>query len=202
MYKKLFAVCALLFTVSFSANAALITIESADANFGNNTNVDLAGYWAGLDADDISSEAFTAATMLFSGSQFNNSIYKMTINLFPGTERQFSFFAGLDAGNGAELFHNGALIADINSNLWWSKRWSNNSVIAQNMQLGAGSNQLTFFWAENSNSGGNSFEFAIDGAERAALSVNNVQAQVPTPGTLGLFALTLIGLSLFGRRKG
>lgn len=199
MYKKLLAT--LILACSFSANAALITIESADANFGSNRTVDLASYWANLADSEIASESFSAATMLFNGSVFNNSIYKMTINLFPGNDLRFDFFAGLDAGNGAELFHNGNLVADFNQNIWWSRNWNNNQVIAQDMLLNAGNNEITFFWAENSNSGGNSFEFAINDGERLALSSPNLQAEVPAPSTIGIFAMTLIGLSLFGRRK-
>lgn len=199
MYKKLVTI--LILACSFSANAALITIESADANFGSNRTVDLASYWAGLADNEIASESFSAATMLFNGSAFNYSIYKMTINLFPGNDLNFNFFAGLDAGNGAELFHNGSLVADVNTNLWWSRNWTNSQVMSQGLVLAAGSNEITFFWAENSNSGGNSFEFSIGDGERLALSAPNLQAEVSAPSTIGIFAMTLIGLSLFGRRK-
>ena len=198
MYKKLLAT--LILACSFSANAALITIESANTNFGSNKNVDLASYWAGLDDSDIASESFSSATMLFKGKEFNNSIYKMTINLFPNKDTKFGFFAGLDAGYGAELFHNGNLVTDINSDIWWSRNWNNSQVISEDMMLSAGSNEITFFWAEGNASGGNSFEFALAG-ERLALSSANLQAQVPAPSTIGIFAMTLIGMSLFGRRK-
>ncbi len=201
MYKKIIATLSLLVACTFSANAALVKIESASAAFGNNINVDLASYWMGLDDSDITTRPFNEATLLFNGRANNNTIYKMTINLFPGNDLSLSLFAGLDAGHGAELYQNDVLVADINSNLWWGRSWANSQVIAQeNMAVNAGRNQFAFYWAENGNSGGNSFEFSVNNGQRLALSAVNLQAEVPAPSTVGIFSVMLIGLGLFGRK--
>lgn len=200
MFRKILATMGLLLSISFSANAALITVERADAVLGT-ANLDLAGYWASLSSADITSEMIQTATMLYNGSANNNTIFKMTIDVPNSVDVLFSLFAGLDAGRGAEVFVNGNLIADVNSNIWWSRSWSHSSVIAaENLNFLANQmNQIVIYWAENGNSGGNSFEFMVDGGPRLALSQDNLYSAVPAPSTIALFGLALIGLGLSRR---
>ncbi len=201
MYKKFIAALCVVITCSFSANAALITVESADASLSG-TDVDLAAHWATLSASDITSHSVDIASNLFRGSDNNYSIFKMTIKVATGFDINFSLFAGLDAGHGAEIFSSNGFFKNVSDDLWWNRSWSNGDVIAaENMSMTTGMNELTVFWAENTNSGGNSFMFSVDGGQRLVLSNENLATSVPTPSTIGLFALTLIGLSLSRRRK-
>lgn len=201
MYKKFIAALCVILSCSFSANAALIKVESADASLSG-ANIDLAAHWATLSASEITSQTVDIASNLFNGSVHNNSIFKMTIKIATGFDINFSLFAGLDAGHGAEIFTSNGFFKDVNSNLWWGRNWSNSAVIAaENMVMTAGMNEITVFWAENGNSGGNSFQFSVDGGQRLALSNANLAASVPAPSTIALFALSLIGLGLMRRKK-
>jgi hypothetical protein len=201
MFKKFVAIIGLVMASSIGANASLITIEQADLNVGT-TNADLAAIWAGLSATDISSETLMGdATLLFNGSAKNNTIFKMTINVPNVNDVMFSLFTGLDAGYGAEIFVNGSLFAERNEDLWWARNWSNGDTFAaEGLNFLAGGNQIVVYWAEGRNSGGNSFEFSVDGGDRLVLSNGNLYTAVPAPSTIALFGLALVGLG-FSRRK-
>lgn len=201
MFKKYVVVISLIMACSFSANASLITIEQSDINISS-VNVDLAAIWAGLPIGDITSEELSGeATLLFSGSAHNNTIFKMTIDVPNTRDILFNLYAGLDAGRGVEVFVNGLLFSERNANIWWGRSWSNGNVFsAEGLNFLTGGNQIVVYWAENGNSGGNSFEFSVNNGNRLALSSDNLRTSVPTPSTIALFGLALAGLG-FSRRK-
>ena len=201
MFRKILATFFLLTCLSFSAQGALITVEKANASFGS-ANIDLAAYWATLSEADISTDMIETATMLYNGSANNDTIFKMTINFYNSVDTLFSLFAGLDAGRGAEFYVNGNLVSDLNTNIWWGRNWAHSQVVAiEDIYLLANvANQVVVFWAENFNSGGNSFEFTMNGGQRLVLSEQNLPNPVPAPSTIALFGMALVGLS-FARRN-
>ena len=201
MFKKFTAVIGLIVASCFSANASIITIEQADYNVGS-SNANLAGIWAGLSSTDISSEVLLGdATLLFNGSGNNYTIFKMIISVENVNDIMFNLYTGLDAGYGAEIFVNRSLADERNDDLWWSRNWSNSDVFAiENLNFMAGTNEIVVYWAEGRNSGGNSFEFTVDGGDRLVLSNDNLNTTVPTPSTLALFGLVLFGMGLSRKR--
>ncbi|MDT0595441.1 CCXG family PEP-CTERM protein [Glaciecola petra] len=206
MLKKLFLSASLFTSLVFAANAAIITVEYADATFPNANN-DLAAYWATINSSDISSDDIAVATGLYKGSSNNNTIFNMSIEVNTAVNTVFDLYAGLDAGRGAEVFLNGSLVVDVNDNLWWSNNWNpvTNSaelISATGMNLSTGYNIINVLWAENGNSGGNSFELAIDGGQRQALSSTQLSTvSVPAPSSIALLGLALVGVAFTRRTK-
>lgn len=197
---KSIALMALFFTCVTTANASLITVDRADAVFGN-ANIDLQAAFAGIDAADITSEALPSDVLLYNGSQFNDTIYKLTMDFTSSKNRVMDFFAGLDAGRGAELYLNGTLVNDANQNLWWSRNFNSSQVFdTTGLNINAGQNIVELYWAENGNSGGNSFLFSIDGGNAKVLSADNLTNSVPSPSLFVLLGLGLAGL-VVARRK-
>lgn len=197
---KTIAAITVFFTSIVSSNAAIIEIDRADATF-TTSNLDLLAEWSNIDAATIISEALPSQTLIYKGSQFNNTIFKMTMEFTSSKERVLDLFAGLDAGRGAELYVNGNLVNDANTNLWWSKSWTNPQVFTTNgININAGQNLVELFWAENGNSGGNSFLFSVDGSATKQLSTNALANSVPVPSMLTVFLLGAVGLML-RRRK-
>jgi len=184
MFKKIMSIAALFFAASFGANAALVTVQSADID-RSFTVTDLAAYWANITPS--TPQMITLPTgFLFNGSGNNNSIYKLTATFTEDEGSLVSFDAGLDAGYGAEVFVNGQLVFNTESNLWWSRNWNSNAVISLvDLYFGPGQNVIEVYWAEDGNSGGNSFRADV---------------RVSAPAILSIFALGLAGLA-FTRRK-
>lgn len=187
MKHKLGLLLGLFFAASFSANAALIDIESKDIGSTFNEQ-NLKAYWDSSTSSTTSEFAgLTALTGLyFNGSGNNNTLYKLTIDFgYSLTARTFDFFAGLDAGKGAEIFENGNLIFDESSDIWWKRDWNNSDVINVSFVFnGNGRDTIELYWAEGFNSGGNSFK---------------ITENVSAPGAL---AIMMIGLGgLLARRK-
>ena len=182
MKTKLYSLIALFLVASFSANAALIKIESADIN-SNFNQIDLQAYWNTITPDN-SQNVTDLSGYFFNGSGNNNTIYKLTANFSSVNTMDVEFFAGLDAGHGAEIFVNNVLKVDIDSDIWWKRDWNNANVINVQAMFGAGNNTIELYWAEGKNSGGNGFRL-----------VENVSA----PSAL---AITLLGLGgLLVRRR-
>jgi len=177
----------LFFAASFSANAALINIESKGIS-GTFNEQNLKAYW------DASTTAFTSeftgltalTGLYFDGPGNNNKLFKLTIDFgYSLTARTFDFFAGLDAGKGAEIFENGNLIFNESSDIWWKRDWNNSDVINVSFVFNAnGADAIELYWAEGRNSGGNSFKITED---------------VSAPGALAIMMLGLGGL--LARRK-
>jgi hypothetical protein len=177
----------------FSANASLISLERF--NLASNPGANLQSFW---DAYTGTTEFVTISgdySNLFRGSVNNNTIYKLTVDFSSDSAKNISLFAGLDAGYGAEAYINGISTLPKTNGLWWSNNWAGSQVISLN-EIGAtpGMNVLTFYWAENNNSGGNSFEIFEANIGRLALSEQSVLAAVPEPLTLTILALGLFGL--------
>jgi hypothetical protein len=197
---RLLAFLSLLCISITGANAAIITIDRADATFSS-SNLDLQAEFAALDASDIISEALPSSALIYNGSAFNNTIFKLSIDFVSSTARTMDFFAGLDAGRGAELWLNGALLNDANQNLWWSRNFNNNQVFdTTGLSILEGQIVLEVYWAENGNSGGNSFNFSVDGGNSKRLTAVNLVNEVPAPAIILLLCLGATGV-FFARKK-
>jgi uncharacterized protein (TIGR03382 family) len=186
MKNKLGLLLGLFFAASFSANAVLIDIESLDIN-SNFSEQDLKTYWD--NSTTAPTNEYTGLTALtglyFQGSSNNNTLYKLTIDFgFSFTARTFDFFAGLDAGKGAEIFENGNLTFDDSSDIWWKLNWNDSDVINVSFAFNGGVDKVELYWAEGFNSGGNSFK---------------ITENVAAPGALVMMMLGLGGL--LARRK-
>lgn len=188
MTRKIYSLIGLFLAATFSVNAAMVNVQSVDiaSNFSNN---DLATYWSTI--TPTTSENITDLSGLFSGSANNNTIYKLTATFNSVNGLEVDFSAGLDAGYGAEVFVNSVNQFDTTSNLWWANNWNSSAVININdIIFGAGQNTIEIYWAENSNSGGNSFiitETPIEVVDASA------------PAMFALFGFGLVGLAF--RRK-
>jgi hypothetical protein len=190
MKHKLNSLLGLFLATSFSANAALITIESVDIATNFNES-DLQAYWNST--SPTSSQIVTDLSGLyFNGRAHNNTLFKLTADFSSTNPLEVSFFAGLDAGRGAEIFVNNVLTVNDDSNIWWSRNWNSSDVIGvENILFGAGSNSIELYWGENRNSGGNSF--LLEETELATVEASS-------PAIVALFGLGLAGLA-FRRRK-
>jgi hypothetical protein len=206
MYRKVLVTLCLIFCVAIPSHAALITVERATAYF-TSLDVDLENYWSRISTSDIKSEPIEMATLIYSGSVYNHTIFKMTIAIPKNLNAIFSIYAGLDAGNGAEVFVNRTQKTNVSGNLWWNYDWLDQDIVAvEDLNfLSNSANLIEIYWAENGNSGGNSFEFSVGSDERFVLSNDNIQANltqpsvaafstVPAPSTLALFGLALLRL--------
>jgi hypothetical protein len=188
MKRKICSLIGLFLAATFSVNAAMVNVQSADiaTNF---SNTDLATYWSNI--TPTTSEDITDLSGLFTGSGNNNTIYKLTATFNSANGLEVDFSAGLDAGYGAEVFVNSVSQFDTTDNLWWSNNWNSSAVININdIIFGAGTNTIEVYWAENSNSGGNSFiitETPIEAVDASA------------PAMFALLGLGLAGLAF--RRK-
>ena len=204
MVKKLITVLGLVLVVALPAKASLITVEKVNTQLNSN-NILLDDYWKGVSTSQIVTNNIEVATMLYSGSAHNNTLFKMTINLMHNIDFVFNFYAGLDAGRGAEIYNNDTQLLDLNSNLWWARNWAHSHVIAiENLSFSAGKHEFVVYWAENYNSGGNSFEFSINNGERLTLSSANLSQQlssVPEPSAILLFLLVIVCMLILRKRR-
>jgi hypothetical protein len=197
------------FVVSFNASAAVITIESVKLDNGLNTN-DLSTYWDRVLADSssvITSESILDATLIFNGSANNHSFFKLTTEFGSSIYDTVNFFAGFDAGYGAEIFFNDTMVSNVDSNIWWSRNFDK-AIDIENLGLVSGLNTFEVFWAENNNSGGNSFELSFDNNERMALATRNLPtvptistATIPEPSSFALFAIAMAALGFTRKKK-
>jgi hypothetical protein len=184
---KLGLLLGLFFAASFSANAVLIDIQSLDID-KNFNQLDLKSYWDSSISTTTPTAEYTGETALpglyFKGRQNNNTLYKL-VATFDYTEKgSFDFFAGLDAGKGAEIFVVGSKVFDDSSDIWWKLNWNNSDVIKISFEFFGGVNTMELHWAEGRNSGGNSFKITQD---------------VSAPGALVMMMLGLGGV--LARRK-
>jgi hypothetical protein len=195
MFPKMIATLFSLALISIPASAALISIEKVDTQIST-ANALLAEYWSNFPENLKTTDDIEIATLLYNGSVFNNTLFKMTINLDHNQDFVFDLYAGLDAGRGAEVFQNEQKIFDANYNIWWQRNWQHSHVISlEDLFFSAGKNQLVLYWAENFNSGGNSFEFAFNDGNRMVLSQDNLEqyiTQVTEPNSLLILAISLL----------
>lgn len=187
MRNKLGLLLGLFFAASFSANAVVINIQSLDIA-SNFSELDLKTYWDTSATSATPEDEYTGLNALpglyFKGRQNNNTLYKL-VATFDYTEKgPFDFFAGLDAGKGAEIFVVGSKVFDDSSDIWWKLNWNNSDVIKISFEFFGGVNTMELYWAEGRNSGGNSFKITQD---------------VSAPGALVMMMLGLGGL--LARRK-
>lgn len=189
MKRRIYSLIGLFLAATFSVNAAMVNVQSVNIanNFSNN---DLATYWSSI--TPTTSENITDLSGLFSGSGNNNTMYKLTATFDSANGLEVDFSAGLDAGYGAEVFVNSVNQFDTTSNLWWANNWNSSAVININdIIFGAGPNTIEVYWAENTNSGGNSFIITETPLEAVDASA---------PAMFALFGLGLAGLA-FRRKK-
>lgn len=210
MNKVITSVIGFFFVISFNVSAAIITVESFKLDNGLNTN-NLSSYWDSVLADSssvITTDNILDATLIFNGSANNHSFFKLTAEFGSSIYDTVNFFAGFDAGYGAEIFFNDTMVSNVDSNIWWSRNFDK-AIDIEDLNLVSGLNTFEVFWAENNNSGGNSFELSFDNNERMALAVSNLPmiptvstastSSIPEPSTLALFAIALAAIGI--RRK-
>jgi hypothetical protein len=200
MNKILLASLALVFSLlSLSANSAVMTVETRGITSAIN-NSDFITTWNNQ-TSAINTTSLTEFSNYFAR---NNSISHLSINFSASTIGNWEIEAGLDAGYGAALFIDGALVENRTDNLWWSYNWNNSDVLKGSSSLASGSHTIDLYWAEDCCNGYNSGRFSTDnGASWQVLSVENINnaTAVSEPGTLALLGLGLIGLARVRKNK-
>lgn len=198
MRKQVAILFALVVSFTFQTQAALISVERYDLD-GTNPGDDLAGFWNTVSPYTV--DVIDTATLIYNGSAHNQTLFKMTVDLSSLTDRTVSLYAGFDAGYGAEAFLNGVQIANEDRNLWWGRNWDHNHVMdLADLDIASGQNTLEIFWAENRNSGGNSFRISEQRLGVQELSTAAVRAAVPEPSTIALMLLAMVGL-VYSRQR-
>lgn len=202
MSKKIVALfSAFLMLGSLSSQAAVITYSYAELDGSFDASSNLLDYFNSQSATEVSVTDFDME------GTFDDSIMNVTFTFDLASDSAFEVFAGLDAGYGAEIYINNALVLDSAADLWWSKNWTSSDVISFEQLLTAGSNTFTIVWAEECCGGLSSIAFSsplIDGGDLTTLSLsalNQLEAGAPgapvavnAPGTVGILALSLLTL--------
>ncbi|MEQ3648102.1 CCXG family PEP-CTERM protein [Alteromonas sp.] len=202
MSKKLVALfSACMMFGSFASQASVITYSYADLDGSFDASASLLDYYNSQTATEVSIADFDME------GTFDDSIMNVTFSFDLDTDTSFEIFAGLDAGYGAEIYINNALVLDTTADLWWSKDWTSSDVISFEELLTAGSNTFTIVWAEECCGGLSSIAFSsplVAGGDFTTLSVSalseleasspNSSVAVNAPGTVGILALSLIAL--------
>ncbi|MDP2596926.1 CCXG family PEP-CTERM protein [Alteromonas stellipolaris] len=202
MSKKLVALfSACLMLSSFATQAAMISYSYAELDGSFDSSASLLDYFNSQSSTEVSVTDFDME------STFSDSIMNVTFSFDLATDSSFELFAGLDAGYGAEIYLNDALVLDSSSNLWWSKSWTSSDVISFEQLLTSGTNTFTVVWAEECCGGLSSIAFSsplVDAGDFTSLSVgalNLLEASAPgapvsvnAPGTIGVLALGLLAL--------
>ena len=184
-------------TMSLSANATIMTIETKAIDVDID-NTDFISSWA--------EQTATAKTSDLDSFE-NKNTGKDSINLFSVTfdtdnAATWGFQAGLDAYYGAAIYVNGTLVESSTDDLWWAKSWTNADVItATDVDILAGTNLLQVYWAEACCNGGSSIRFTADGTNWETLSKANIATAVPEPALLALLGFGLLGFSARRNKK-
>jgi hypothetical protein len=200
---KYFSILILL--LSSHANASLVTLQSLDINRSFDYSDSFKTYWnnnaLGINAPDVL-EVDTFEDIRTGGDKLN----LLSIEFDLTSDTLFSFFAGLDAHYGAEIYIDNELIHSVYADLWWSKNWNHRSVVTlEDALLSTGQKLVEIFWAESCCNGPNSVMFAFNNEApqfltKSALDLATTEVSAPTNiALMGLGLLGLIGLS--GRKK-
>jgi hypothetical protein len=113
-----------------------------------------------------------------------------------------AFQIAADGGYGGAAYVDGNLAQTRNYDIWWSYDWNNvdQLLLVTLNDVTAGLHVLDFYWAEGCCNGFQSARFNINDGNWLGLSVNNIDSQIPEPGSLALLGLGL-SAAFFARRK-
>ena len=200
-FKHMKAVLLGLIFCAANANATLITLETRNINQYFDKN-DLLNSWNQSTAGIVNN--IDSFEMFQSG---NNSLTLLTIDFNIDYKMLWSFESGLDAGYGAALFVDGALIDNRTDNLWWRYNWANSDVFrVEDITLSTGNHVIQILWAENCCNGSSSIRFTETLGQERLLSVSGIDAVsnssptiIPEPTSIALLGLAV--LSLLTRRQ-
>lgn len=181
-------------TLSTHTQAALVTLQSIKID---NTFENLNGfksYWQNniLNASQaVSYENDNFENIKTGGYNLN----LLSINFELAGTSMFSFFAGLDAHYGAEIYIDNTLVYTNDDDLWWSKNWNNKDVVElENLSLSAGQKAIDLFWAESCCNGPNSIMFSFDDAAPLYLSNASLKSAIPSVAAPTGLSLIIIGV--------
>ena len=107
---------------------------------------------------------------------------------------------GLDAGYGAELYVDGALVLSRTDDLWWSRNWNKSTDVFSltDYTFTPGSHNIDLYFAEGCCDGASSIRITNHFLQNVStLNTASLQAAtVPEPQSLMLFAMAILGLAV------
>jgi len=196
-----FAALALALAAIGSANAAVITFQTASSyadaqssaqGYADVVNAAVAG--SGHSVVLSSYDNVSNNSVFNTGS--SNIAFKSTIDFGLTSAGTYSFRAGVDFGKGGAVFLDGQAVTFKTNDMWWGGSYSNSSQYFQvsDAALSAGNHTLTIYGLENCCDGGQQVQFAKAGEGYQSFSAGAL-APVPEPET---YAMLLGGLAMLG----
>lgn len=185
-------------TLTLSAHASLITIETRKINAGID-DTDFISSW-NSQTTAISNNVIDEFKLHKPGG---NTINRLTFDFDIANIGTWGFEAGLDAGYGASFFIDDTLIVNRTDNLWWKKQWNNSDVVrAHDVALDAGKHTGQVYWAENCCNGPSSVRFTTDGDNWLDLSTLNLESvSISEPASWLILASGMLAFGAYRKRK-